>query len=72
MSNKHRAEVIEIYNNGAQAAVRFDSGRIECVLHRGMNPPFHVGQRGMVDFVRALNGYEWVFDAFKSQTRTGQ
>lgn len=60
-SNKHFAEVIEVYNGGAQAAVRFTSGRIECVQARGMTPRFEVGQKGMVDFVRCLNGFEWTF-----------
>lgn len=67
-SNRHRAEVIEIYENGAQAAVRFTSGRIECVLHRGMNPPFQIGQKGTVDFVMiAYNHGEWTFDAKESK-----
>lgn len=66
-SNRHRAEVIEIYQNGAQAAVKFTSGRIECVCHRGMVAPFFIGQKGTVDFVRALNGYEWVFKPAKNQ-----
>lgn len=62
-SHRHRAEVIEIYQDGAQAAVRFTSGRIECVLHRGFNPPFTIGQKGMVDFTRTATGWEWTFDA---------
>lgn len=60
-SNRHRAEVIEIYENGAKAAVRFTSGRVECVCKRGMQPDFELGQKGTVDYVRGLNGYEWVF-----------
>ncbi len=64
-SHKHRAEVIEVYQDGAQAAVRFTSGRIECVNRRGMAPSFRIGQRGTVDFVRCLNGFEWTFTAKK-------
>ena len=60
-SHKHRAEVIEIYENGLKAAVKFSSGRVECVVHRGMNPAFELGQKGMVDFVRSLIGFEWSF-----------
>lgn len=65
-SNKHRAEVIEIYENGAKAAVKFVSGRIECVVFRGMGPRFELGQKGMVDYVRTMAGYEWVFNPFKN------
>lgn len=61
-SNRHRAEIIEVYPDG-KAAVKFTSGRIECVMPRGVQ--LVVGQRGMVDYVRSLNGYEWVFDPFK-------
>lgn len=63
-SNKHRGEVIEIYENGLRAAVRFTSGRVECVTRRGMAIDFKIGQRGMVDYVRCLNGYEWNFIPF--------
>lgn len=64
-SHKHRAEVIEIYDNGAKAAVKFSSGRIECVVKRGFGPEFKIGMRGMVDFVRTLNGFEWTFTPSK-------
>lgn len=71
-SNKHRAKVIEIYEDGRRAAVQFSSGRIECVNHRGdggspgvSQPPFYIGQAGMVDYVRTLYGYGWVFNPFK-------
>lgn len=66
-SNKHRAEVIEIYENGLRAAVKFTSGRIECVVRRGTQDEFYIGQRGMVDYTRCLNGYEWSFAPFKNQ-----
>lgn len=66
-SNKHRAEVIEVYGNGLRAAVRFTNGRIECVVRRGMEIDFKIGMRGMVDYVRSLNGYEWSFVPFKTQ-----
>lgn len=62
-SNRHHAEVIEIYPAEAKAAVKFSSGRIECVVKRGMTPDFVIGQKGMVDYVRSMNGYEWVFYA---------
>lgn len=77
-SNKHRAEIIEIYENGKMAAVKFSSGRIECVNHRGDSgspgvnqPSFYIGQRGMVNYVRTLNGYGWVFNPFKNQPFKG-
>ena len=66
-SNRHRAEVIEIYENGLRAAVKFTSGRIECVVRRGLSPDFSIGQTGMVDYVRCLNGYEWTFVPFKGK-----
>ncbi len=59
-SNKHRARVIEIYENGS-AAVEFTSGRIEHVLYHGFGPSFYVGMTGTVDYVRSVNGYEWIF-----------
>ena len=64
-SNKHRAEVIEVYNTGS-AAVRFTNGRIEHVLRSGFGPDFKVGQRGTVDYVRTLNVYVWNFTLFKN------
>jgi hypothetical protein len=66
-SNKHRAEVIEVYPEEGKAAVRFTSGRIECVARRGMVAEFYVGQKGMVDFVPLPNGngYEWIFEPAK-------
>jgi hypothetical protein len=66
-SHRHRAQVIEVEGSGA--AVQFSSGRIEFVLHRGLVPPFHVGQRRMVDYVRSINGYEWTFAPFKSDAK---
>jgi hypothetical protein len=60
-SNRHRAEIIEVYENGARAAAQFASGRVECVCRRGMVPAFEVGMKGMVDYVRSFQGYEWVF-----------
>lgn len=71
-SNKHRATVIEIYEAGMVAAVKFDSGRIESIKHPGTSPngdrwEFYIGQRGMVDYVRNLTGYQWSFEPFKSQ-----
>lgn len=68
-SNKHRAEVIEIYENGLRAAVKFTSGRIECVVRRGMASNFELGMRGMVDYTRCLNGHEWTFEPFKNQSK---
>jgi len=65
ISHRHRAEVIEVYENGSRAAVRFASGRIECVNRRGFSPDFKVAQRGTVDFVRSLNGFEWIFTPSK-------
>lgn len=64
-SNRHRGEVIEVYEGGSKAAVRFSNGRIECVVKRGMNQGITLGERGMVDYVPSLNGYEWVFQPFK-------
>ncbi len=64
-SNKHRAEVIEIYENGLRAAVKFSSGRVECVVRRGMAEPFEMGQTGWVDYGRCLGGFEWSFTPFK-------
>ena len=66
-SNRHRAKVIEIYGNGASAAVEFTSGRIEHVRKIGSAIPFEMGMRGMVDYVRSLNGYEWLFEPFKNE-----
>jgi hypothetical protein len=65
-TNRHRAEIIEVYENGARAAARFASGRVECVCRRGMMPTFEVGQRGWVDYTRCLSGYEWTFVHFVS------
>ena len=62
LSNRHRGEVIEVYENGERAAIKFTSGRIECVNRRGMAPTFSVGQKGMVDYVPCIGGYEWTFD----------
>lgn len=78
-STRHRAEVIEIYDNGLKAAVKFYCNfkrgeRIECVNHNGtagnpntMQSPFHIGQTGMVDFVRGIQGWNWVFIPSKNQ-----
>jgi len=67
-SHRHRAEVIEIYESGAKAAVKFSSGRIECVLKTGMGPAFKCGQKGMVDFLASnRGGYEWFFMANKGE-----
>jgi hypothetical protein len=64
-SNRHRAEVIEVYDGGNSAAVKFSSGRIEHVVRRGsFTMPFSLGQRGHVDFVPSLNGWEWTFEPF--------
>lgn len=77
-STRHRAEVIEIYDNGLKAAVKFYCNfkrgeRIECINYNGtagnpsqIQPPFHIGQKGMVDFVRSINGYHWIFEANKT------
>lgn len=65
-SNKHRAEIIEIYDNGLRAAAKFTSGRIECVVRRGQAPDFQLGMKGMVDYVHCLNGWEWNFTPFKN------
>lgn len=59
-SNRHRATVIEVYPHTGEAAVRFTSGRIECVVPRG-GQTYEVGDTGMVDFVRGIQGFEWVF-----------
>jgi hypothetical protein len=32
-----------------------------------MDQEFEIGQTGMVDYVRAFNGYIWIFNAFKTQ-----
>lgn len=78
-SYRHRAEVIEIYDNGLKAAVKFYCNvkrgeRIECVNHNGTagnadqsQVPFYIGQTGMVDFIRSLNGFNWVFTPSKNQ-----
>jgi hypothetical protein len=67
--HKHKAEVIEIYDDGLRAAVKFycntkKGERIECV-NRDYNlqgeTNFFIGQKGTVDYVRSLNGYRWVF-----------
>ena len=68
-SNKHRAKVIEVYDNGLTAAVKFSSGRIECVVRRGFSPDFKIGMTGMVNYVKCLNGYEWNFVPFKKQSK---
>lgn len=60
-SHKHRAEIIEVYENGEKAAAKFTSGRIECVVRRGDAEKFEVGMNGMVDYVRCLSGFEWTF-----------
>lgn len=70
-NNKHRAEVIEILENGMKAAVKFYCGvkrgdRIECVNHNGTTPggeriEFSIGQTGTIDYVRTVNGYAWAF-----------
>lgn len=65
-SNRHKAEVIEVYEDGLKAAVKFychvkRGERIECVVRRGETPKFELDQTGMVDFVRCLNGMEWTF-----------
>jgi hypothetical protein len=68
MSNRHRAEVIEVLDGGA--AVKFSSGRIEFILRRGMVSNLEVGMKGTVDFVRSVNGYEWTFVPNKRQYTT--
>jgi hypothetical protein len=65
-SNKHRAEIIEVYENGLKAAAKFSSGRIECIVRRGIAIDFKIGMRGMVNYTRRLNGYEWTFEPFKT------
>ena len=60
----HRAEVIEVYDNG-QAAIRFrfeGRDKIESVIKAGMQAPFEIGQKGKAIFQRTLNGYVWSFD----------
>lgn len=64
-SHKHKAEIIEVYEGGLKAAVKFSSGRIECVVRRGTAANFEVGTRGMVDFVPCLHGFEWSFTPAK-------
>lgn len=69
---RHKGTVIEVYNNGSQAAVEFYCNfkrgkRIECVNHPGSGidgsiPAFHVGQSGIVGYQRTLNGYIWTFE----------
>lgn len=80
-SNKHRAEVIEIYENGLKAAVKFYCNykrgeRIECVNHNGTegNPnktqvPFHIGQKGWVKYsmTLTLNGSMWSFEPYENR-----
>lgn len=68
-SNKHRAIVIEIYENGLRAAVQFTSGRVECVVRRGMAENFTIGMKGMADYTRCLNGWEWTFNPSKTQVK---
>ena len=64
---KRKGEVIEIYRNGAEAAVRFKSGRVECVLRAGMQSDFYVGQRGWTTYHLTVNGSRWGFEPFKNQ-----
>ncbi len=64
-SHKHRAKIIEIYENGAKAAVQFTSGRVECVLRRGLAAEFKIGMTGTVDYVPSLQGFEWTFTPAK-------
>lgn len=66
-ANRHRAEVIEVYDNGS-AAVRFKwrgRERVEHVIKRGDVPNFTVAMRGIVDFVYTGHSGEWVFTPAK-------
>lgn len=68
-AKRHRAEVIEVYDQGARAAVRFrwrGRDRIECVIRRGMVPLFTVGAKGWASYQRCLGGFEWTFTPFKA------
>lgn len=72
-SHRHKAEVIEVYENGLKAAVKFYCSvkrgeRIECVVKRGITPNFALGMTGMVDYGRCLSGYEWTFTPNKEFT----
>lgn len=61
---KHRAEVIEVYNNGGSAAVKFrykGHDRIEYVLKAGMSPLFTVGMKGTIQYNLTPNGGLWSF-----------
>ena len=74
-SYRHKAEVIEIYDNGLRAAVKFYCNikrgeRIECVNNDGTSPngtriDFSIGQKGTIDYGRIIGGYGWTFEPFK-------
>jgi len=69
-TNRHHGKVIEIYDNGAQAAVQFKSGRVECIGRHYTHSvaPYFLGMTGMVAYSRVINGYVWTFAPFKKQT----
>lgn len=67
MKHRHRGEVIEVYNNGNDAAIKFTNGRIEHVIRRGFSPDFYIGMKGWVEYIPHVNGFFWDFTQFKSK-----
>jgi hypothetical protein len=72
MSNKHRAEVIEVYENEGKAAVRFSlrgRERVECVsLYLGPSgEKLVVGMKGWTTYTVTPNMGIWGFTPSKKQ-----
>jgi hypothetical protein len=71
-TNKHRAEVIEVYPEQGQAAVRFSwrgKDRVECVKSF-IGPdsiPLTVGMKGWLTYHLSNRCGIWGFEPFKSQ-----
>lgn len=68
---RHHGEVIELYPDQGLAAIRFKSGRVECVRRLGsFVPDFFIGQTGWIEYVKTPSGFdEWSFNPHKKQEK---
>lgn len=67
MKTRFRCEIIELYNGGLTAAVRFEGkGRVECINREQSNIDFKIGFKGIASYNRVINGYLWFFEGFKN------